>query len=69
VVVWAYRQFGKLLREVAVKYRWYFHLRGQVYAYGPVGPMTRSELLEYLRETWGNGKRVPYGTQIWRSYP
>jgi len=49
------------------KFRWYFHLRGQVYAYGPVGPMTKGELLEYLREQWGNGKRIPYGTGYWRT--
>ncbi|MBS3906303.1 MAG: hypothetical protein KGZ49_04610 [Syntrophaceae bacterium] len=47
--------------------RWFFHLRGQVYAYGPVGPMTKTELLEYLREQWGNGQRIPYGTQVWRT--
>jgi len=47
--------------------KWYFHLRGQVYAYGPVGPMTKTELLEYLREQWGNGQRIPYGTQVWQT--
>ncbi len=47
--------------------RWFFHLRGQVYAYGPVGPMTERELKDYLRTFWGNGKRIPYGTQYWRT--
>jgi len=49
------------------KVRWYFHLRSQVYAYGPTQPMTKEELKDYLREYWGNGKRVPYGTQCWRA--
>ena len=49
------------------KHKWYVHLRGQVYAYGPMHPMTRTDLHVYLREYWGNGKRVPYGTQIWRA--
>jgi hypothetical protein len=49
------------------KFRWYFHLRGQVYAYGPTYTMTKEELKEYLREYWGNSKRIPYGTQYWRA--
>jgi len=44
---------------------WYFHLRGEVNIYGPVGPMTRKEMVDYLRSFWGNG-RVPYGTQFWK---
>jgi hypothetical protein len=44
---------------------WYFHLRGKVNIYGPVGPMTRKEMVDYLRSFWGNG-RVPYGTQFWK---
>lgn len=47
--------------------RWYYHLRGQVYAYGPTQEMTEDELKEFLRTAWGNGKRVPYGTQYWRT--
>jgi len=50
------------------KQRWYYHLRGQVYAYGPTSPMTKMELLEFLRNAWGNG-RVPYGTQYWKAVP
>jgi hypothetical protein len=49
------------------RYRWYYHLRGQVYAYGPTSPMTKGELWDFLRKCWGNGKRVPYGTQFWRA--
>jgi hypothetical protein len=48
-----------------MKHRWYFHLRGQVYVYGPTGPITKGELLEYLREQWGTGRRIPCGTQFW----
>jgi len=38
---------------------WDYHLRGQVYAYDPTSPMTRGELLEFLQNFWGKGKRVP----------
>jgi len=47
--------------------RWYYHLRGQVYAYGPTQLMTEIELLDFLRRAWGNGKRIPYGTGYWRT--
>lgn len=46
--------------------RWYFLLRGQPYAYGPIGPMTLEKAKEDIRESWGNGNKLPHGTQIWR---
>lgn len=49
------------------KTRWYFHLRGQVYGYGPIGPMKKAEAKEYIREYFGNGRRLPCGTQIWKA--
>jgi len=47
-------------------HRWYYHLRGQTYAYGPIGPMSLKAAKKSIRDGWGNGKRVPYGTQIWK---
>lgn len=46
--------------------RWYFLLPGQPYAYGPIGPMTKEQAKQDIRASWGNGKRIPYGTQIWK---
>jgi len=47
--------------------KWYFHLRGQSYAYGPIGPMTEKEVRTYIKITWGNGRNIPPGTQIWKA--
>ena len=49
------------------KRKWYFHLRGQVYGNGAIGPMTKEEAKRFIRRAFGNGKRIPNGTQIWRS--
>ena len=62
-------EFGgnKSIRGKIMKlHRWYYHLRGQVYAYGPIGPMTLEDAKKSIRDGWGGGKRVPYGTQIWK---
>jgi len=40
--------------------RWYFRFEG--HTYGPVGSMTQSEFLKYLRDQWG--KCVPYWLEI-----
>lgn len=48
------------------RYEWFFQLRGETDVYGPVGPMTKREMRDYLRTFWGDGKRIPYGTIWWR---
>ena len=50
---------------------WYVHLRGDVYAMS-VGRDTEfrseQEVRTYMRE-WLGVKRLPVGTQIWKSRP
>ena len=50
-----------------MKSKWYFHLQGEVYANGPTDELHKYEMKEYLREAWGNGKRIPDRTQYWRT--
>uniref|UniRef100_A0A6M3M7H9 Uncharacterized protein n=1 Tax=viral metagenome TaxID=1070528 RepID=A0A6M3M7H9_9ZZZZ len=49
-------------------WRWFYHLPGQVYAYGPTTEYlsSESEVRERVRRSWGF-KRLPRGTEVWKS--
>jgi len=48
--------------------RWYYHLPGQVYAYGPTTGYYSNErdARDLIRRSWGF-KRLPRGTEVWRA--
>lgn len=44
--------------------RYYFKLPGYFHALGPIGPMWRYEVREWILH-WLKVDRLPYGTEIW----
>ena len=49
------------------KKRWNYHFRGNVYSFGPTSYMYQYQMKEYLCDYWGDGKRIPDGTQFWEA--
>jgi len=49
-------------------WRWYYHLPGQVYAYGPTTQQfaTERDAREHIRRSWGF-VRLPRGTEVWKA--